>query len=221
MTTISASGVFVPVDGRKNTTSASCTCQDQLGHKYRSGMQQPNAAQGHARDALRWFPCRRCIWYLLHCVLLYKKQLQVKQSSGNYWNNTVKVHRCILELFPTHSCPIKSRSFLKSCTTDEDLRIEMSCIEWLPLLWSAPISACSSTTEMLLNMLNMVNVSPIVVPSLPLVYRIQYTPTWLHWSYACVECEALSHVAHTSLQPAHSWLSTFLLYSATVYETFA
>ena len=31
--------------------------------------------------------------------------------------------------FPTCSCPVKSRSFLKFCTTDEDLQIETSCIE--------------------------------------------------------------------------------------------
>ena len=31
--------------------------------------------------------------------------------------------------FPARSYPIKSRSFLKFCTTDEDPRIETSCIE--------------------------------------------------------------------------------------------
>ena len=48
-------------------------------------------------------------------------------------------------LYSSPPLPSPSRSSLKCCTTDEDLRIETSCIEWFPLLWSAPISACSST----------------------------------------------------------------------------
>ena len=47
-------------------------CQDHLGHKYRSGMQQPNTGSTRARSALRWCPCASCIWLLHHICSLHK-----------------------------------------------------------------------------------------------------------------------------------------------------
>ena len=44
MTTMTASGVFSLVGGRKTPPVQVAQCQHHLGHKYRSGMQQPNAA---------------------------------------------------------------------------------------------------------------------------------------------------------------------------------
>ena len=53
MTTMSASGVFAQVGGRKNTTSASCTVsRPSWAQVYRSGMQQPNAACTRAMQIL-------------------------------------------------------------------------------------------------------------------------------------------------------------------------
>ena len=45
-------------------------CQDHLVHKYRSGMQRPNAGSTRARSALRRCFCASCIW-LLHPAPTY------------------------------------------------------------------------------------------------------------------------------------------------------
>ena len=58
MTTMSASEVFLLVDGRKTPPAPVAQCQDHLGHKYRSGMQQPNAGSTRARSAFRWCLCK-------------------------------------------------------------------------------------------------------------------------------------------------------------------
>ena len=50
-------------------------CQDHLGHKYRSGMQQPNADSTRARSALRWCPCASCIWLLHPAPILVPKMV--------------------------------------------------------------------------------------------------------------------------------------------------
>ena len=50
-------------------------CQDHLGHKYRSGMQQPNAGSTRARSALRWCPCASCIWLLHPAPILVPKMV--------------------------------------------------------------------------------------------------------------------------------------------------
>ena len=50
-------------------------CQDHLGHKYRSGMQQPNASSTRARSALRWCPCASCIWLLHPAPILVPKMV--------------------------------------------------------------------------------------------------------------------------------------------------
>ena len=47
--------------------------QDHLAHKYRSGMQQPNAGSTRARSALRWCPCASCIWLLHPAPILVRK----------------------------------------------------------------------------------------------------------------------------------------------------
>ena len=61
-----ASRVFALVDGRKNTTSASCTVsRPSWAQVYSSGMQQPNAACTRAPPQCRSCPCASCIW-LLH-----------------------------------------------------------------------------------------------------------------------------------------------------------
>ena len=65
MTTMTTSGVFALVNGRKNTTSASCTVsRPSWAQVYRSRMQQPNAGSTRARFALRWCPYTSCIWLL-------------------------------------------------------------------------------------------------------------------------------------------------------------
>ena len=50
-------------------------CQDHLGHKYRSGMQQPNAGSTRARSALRWCRCASCIWLLHPAPILVPKMV--------------------------------------------------------------------------------------------------------------------------------------------------
>ena len=58
MTTMSTSGVFALVDGRKNTTSASCTVsRPSWAQVYRSRMQQPNAACTRATPQCKSCPC--------------------------------------------------------------------------------------------------------------------------------------------------------------------
>ena len=66
MAIMSASGAFALVDGRKNTTSASCTVsRPSWAQVYRSGMQQPNAGSTRAPPQCKSCPCATCIW-LLH-----------------------------------------------------------------------------------------------------------------------------------------------------------
>ena len=43
--------------------------QGHLGHKYRSGMQQPNAGGTRARSALRWCPCASGMVTTSHCYI--------------------------------------------------------------------------------------------------------------------------------------------------------
>ena len=67
----------------KKTPAQVAQCQDHLGHKYRGGMQQPNAGSTRARSALRLCPlckvhvvaasrsytlCNLCWW----CFSLYQ-----------------------------------------------------------------------------------------------------------------------------------------------------
>ena len=73
---MSASGVFVLVDGRKNTTSASCTVsRPSWAQVYRSETQQPNAGSTRARFALRRCPCASCIWLLHPAPILMPKMV--------------------------------------------------------------------------------------------------------------------------------------------------
>ena len=50
-------------------------CQDHLGHKYRSGMQQTNAGSTRARSVLGWCPCASCIWLLHPAPILVPKMV--------------------------------------------------------------------------------------------------------------------------------------------------
>ena len=50
-------------------------CQDHLGYKYRSGMQQPNTGSTRARSALWWCPCASCIWLLHPAPILVPKMV--------------------------------------------------------------------------------------------------------------------------------------------------
>ena len=50
-------------------------CPDHLGHKYRSGMQQPNAGSTRARSALRWCPCASYIWLLHPAPIIVPKMV--------------------------------------------------------------------------------------------------------------------------------------------------
>ena len=59
-------------------------CQHQLGHKYRSGMQQPNAGSKRARSALRWCPCASCIW-LLHPAPILVPKLVLTLCNLRWW----------------------------------------------------------------------------------------------------------------------------------------
>ena len=81
---MTASGVFLLVGGRKNTTSAKPTktppaqvaqCQGHLGHKYRSGMQQPNAVCTRAPPQSKSCPRTTSIWLLHPAPMLVPKMV--------------------------------------------------------------------------------------------------------------------------------------------------
>ena len=85
MTTMSASAVFSLVDGRKTPPAQVRQCQDHLGHKYRSGMQQPNAGSTRARSALRWSSCASCIWLLHPAPILVPKMVLTLCNCNLRW----------------------------------------------------------------------------------------------------------------------------------------
>ena len=60
-------------------------CQPHLGHKYRSGMQQPNAGSTRARSALRWCPCASCIW-LLHPAPILVPKMVLTLCNLRWWS---------------------------------------------------------------------------------------------------------------------------------------
>ena len=77
MTTMS--GVFALVDGRKNTTSASCTVlRPSWAQVHRSGMQQPKEACTRAPPQ-----CKSCPSYLSHSALLINA-IAIITSSGRF-----------------------------------------------------------------------------------------------------------------------------------------
>ena len=93
--TMTASGVFSLVGGRKTPPAQVAQCQDHLGHKYRSGMLQPNADSTRARSALRWCPCASCIWLLHPAPILVPKMVLTLFGGGGGEFLVVVVVKCI------------------------------------------------------------------------------------------------------------------------------
>ena len=84
-------------------------CQDHLGHKYRSGMQQPNAGSTRARSALRWCPCASCIW-LLHPAPILVPKMVLTLRNLRWWCFSFHQLAKILHL------PSRSSSPAATCT---------------------------------------------------------------------------------------------------------
>ena len=122
--------------------SLQCICQDHLGHKYRSGMQQPNAGSTRARSALRWCPCASCIWLLHPAPILVPKM--VLTVCNLRWCFSFHQLAKILHLQSWSSSPAAtcaggvfhwSTSTFTNVRTNEDAHIATCTVWWWWLWW--------------------------------------------------------------------------------------
>ena len=117
-------------------------CQDHLGYKYRSGMQQPNTGSTRARSALWWCPCASCIW-LLHPAPILVPKMVLTLCNLRWWCFSFHQLAKILHLQSWLSSPAAtcaggvfhwSTSAFTNVRTNEYAHIA-TCTVWWWLWW--------------------------------------------------------------------------------------